>query len=315
MDDGRPLLSVIIPVFDEEHGLVDTLDTLCKSLAEVAGRTELIVIDDGSSDDTWKVLSAYRSGFGSFCGLRLSRNFGKEAALCAGLEIACGSAVVTMDGDLQHPPDLILKMLKYWQEDGYDIVEAVKKSRGTEGALNRLGASSFYSVLNWLSGFNLKDASDFKLMNRRAVNALCDMGEKNVFFRGMSNWIGFDRKKIEFHVAERLAGESKWSKLSLLKLAMTAISAFSALPLQLVTLLGSLLLLFSMALGVQTFANWWAGTAVDGFTTVILLQLFIGSIVMISLGIIGMYIARIYTEVKGRPRFIVSDRVLDKKVQ
>lgn len=303
------LLSIIIPVFREAGGLCTMLDTVCQAVSEFRDEVELVVVDDGSDDETWQALVGYKGPVAVVRGVRLSRNFGKEAALCAGLEVASGAAVVTMDGDLQHPPELIPEMVRFWRDEGFDIVEAVKRSRGSESTLSRIRANGFYSVLNRLSGFNLRDASDFKLMDRRAVDALRSLGERNLFFRGMSNWIGFKRKQIEFDVADRVEGESKWSALSLAKLATTAISAFSALPLQLVTVLGAFFLVFSAVLGIQTLANWWGGSAIDGFTTVIVLQLFIGSVVMISLGIIGVYVSRIYTEVKKRPRFIVADQM------
>ena len=306
-DTPSVLVSVVIPLFQEAAALPPFLGSVRHVLDQAAVSYELILVDDGSSDETWPVIAAESSASATVRGYRLSRNFGKEAALCAGLEKARGAAVIVMDGDGQHPASLLPEMIRLWQATGADIVQAVKRSRGQESFSSKAGALLFYAVLEKFSGFDLKGASDFKLMSRKAVDAWLRMGERNVFFRGMTAWMGFTTVQIPFEVARRSTGRSTWSYLKRLKLAITGITAFSSLPLQLVTFAGVLFLVFSIVLGAETLYLKLAGRAVSGFATVILLELIIGSFLMISLGVIGEYIARIYREVKGRPRYLVSE--------
>jgi polyisoprenyl-phosphate glycosyltransferase len=209
----------------------------------------------------------------------------------------------------QHPPSLVPDMVRLWQGSGADIVEAVKRRRGRESLSRKLGAQLFYLILNKLSGFHFKGTSDFKLMNRKALDAWLKMHERNVFFRGMTVWMGFTTVQIPFEVVPRSTGQSTWSVLKRLKLALIGITAFSSFPLHLVTLAGVVFLGISVLLGLQTLYLKLAGRAVSGFATVILLQLIVGSLLMISLGIIGEYLARIYEEVKGRPRYLVREAI------
>jgi polyisoprenyl-phosphate glycosyltransferase len=268
---------------------------------------EFIIIDDGSTDDTWKELEGVSRDLPAIHLIRFSRNYGKEAALCAGLEEVDCDACIVMDSDLQHPPELIPEMVRLWKEEGYDVVEGEKILRGKEGVANKLGASMFYGVFKRLSGYDLNQASDFKLLDSKVVCAIKSMPERNTFFRGMSVWVGYKRKSIPFIVQDRMDGNSKWSVIKLSKLAMDAITSFSSLPLQLVTLLGITFLIGALILGGQTIYMKAAGIAFSGFTTVILLLLIMGSALMISLGIIGNYIAKIFNEVKGRPRYLIKE--------
>jgi polyisoprenyl-phosphate glycosyltransferase len=301
------LVSIVIPVFQESAALPSFLAAVRHMLDQAAVSYELVLVDDGSSDNTWPIIAQEAQANPTVRGFRLSRNFGKESALCAGLEKARGAAVIVMDGDGQHPASLLPEMIRMWRATGADIVQAVKRSRGKESLSNKAAALLFYAILEKFSGFDLKGASDFKLMSRKAVDAWLRMGERNVFFRGMTAWMGFTTVQIPFEVAQRSQGQSTWSYLKRFKLAITGITAFSSLPLQLVTFAGGLFLIFSVVLGVQTLYLKLAGQAVSGFTTVILLELIIGSCLMISLGIIGEYMARIYREVKGRPRYLVTE--------
>lgn len=270
---------------------------------------DFIVVDDGSRDNTWNEIRKLAPEIPCISAFRLSRNFGKEAALCAGLEAVKADACIIMDADLQHPPEIIPEMVRLWRDEGFDVVEGVKTSRGRESILNKAGASFFYSILYKLSGFNLDKASDFKLLDARVVSAWRLMGERSTFFRGMSAWVGYKRVSIPFVVADRESGRSKWSFLKLFKLAVTAITSFSSLPLQIVTFMGMAFLAGSLILGVQTLYKKFAGISFSGFTTVILLLLIIGSTIMISLGIIGTYMAKIYEEVKYRPRYLIAEKL------
>jgi glycosyltransferase involved in cell wall biosynthesis len=307
--EHTPLISVVIPVYNEAAGLHALLTNVSAELNKAGCRYELVVVDDGSTDQTWQTVSAAAGSVSNLHGLRLSRNFGKELALCAGLERVRGDAVIVMDGDGQHPPTLLPEMVRRWRTTGADIVEAVKTKRGPESFSGRTGALLFYVALNKLAGVNLKGASDFKLMDRKVVVAWLQMQERNVFFRGMTAWLGFTQVKVPFEVPGRAAGRTGWSFPTRLKLALTGISAFSSLPLQFVTIAGLLFFGFSVVFGLYTLVLQLAGRSVSGFATVILLLLIIGSLLMLSLGIIGEYLARIYEEVKGRPRYVITSAI------
>lgn len=303
-------LSLVIPVFNESAIIVSAIDTIVAelNLIEGLGEFEIIVVDDGSTDDTWpQLIENLCPRHPQIRAVKLSRNFGKESALCAGLELCDAQATIIMDADLQHPPALIKDMLAIWRRGGVDIVDGVKRNRGDEPVVSRWSARGFYSLFEWLSGVELKNASDFKLLDKRVVEAWREMPEKNLFFRGMSAWVGFNRQEIEFNVAPRLGSVSKWNTFGRLRLALTSIVSFSSAPLHLITLSGVGFVLFAIALGVTTLSQYFSGVAVSGFATVILLLLIIGGIIMISLGIIGEYLARIYNEVKARPRYLVAD--------
>ena len=312
MDDvlpTTPLISVVIPLYNEGSHLRELLADLKTALQQTGCRFEVVLVDDGSSDSTWaKIQDEARMSL-ELRGVRLSRNFGKELALCAGLERARGNAVIVMDGDGQHPPSLLPLMIETWRTSGADIVEAIKRRRGRESLTSKFGALTFYVILNKLSGFDLKGASDFKLIDRRVLDTWLAMRERNVFFRGMTAWMGFRTIQIPFEVGPRRAGKSGWSYLRRAKLALIGITTFSSFPLHLVTFAGMIFFLFAVGLGIQTLYLKLAGRAFTGFATVILLELIIGSLLMVSLGIIGEYLARIYEEVKGRPRYIVSESI------
>ncbi len=300
-------ISLLIPFYNEEDMIPLTLQTLEPILESVSPDHELLLIDDGSTDETWSIIQSANTRDRRIKGIRFSRNFGKEAALCAGLDAVTGDAVIIMDGDLQHPPEHIPQMVASWQE-GFDIVEGVKQTRGRESKKSRRNASLFYRLFHRFSGYDLTNASDYKLLDRRVVDQWRRLGEHDTFFRGLSAWLGFKRTHFYFDVADRKAGKSKWSLFRLISLSLNAITSFTAAPLQFITLLGLLMLVGSAILVVQTLVTFFTGQAQTGFTTVILLQLLIGGSLMISLGLIGMYIARIFNEVKGRPRYIVSDQ-------
>lgn len=300
------LLSVVLPSYNEEASIPRAADTITALLSQAGVDHELIFVDDGSRDGTWAAIEGQSARHPQVRGVRFSRNFGKEAAIFAGLAQARGDCTVVMDCDLQHPPEKVVDMYRLWQQ-GYQVVEGVKASRGKENPLHTFAAKGFYSVISRATGIDMSKASDFKLLDRRAVDTLLAMREKNAFFRALSSWIGFSTTQVEFHVQPRLEGDSKWSIRSLVRYALTNIAAFSTAPLQLVTLLGVVVFVCSVALSIHSLWQKLAGHALEGFTTVILLQLFIGSILMICLGIIGYYIAKIYEEIKDRPRYIVAD--------
>ena len=301
------LISIVLPAYNEEGNIALAVKTLTEEFRNAGFRYELIFVNDGSKDNTWSEIEKAKSiDPDHIKGICFSRNFGKEAAVFAGLNYASGDAVVVMDCDMQHPPETVLKMYELWKQ-GYEVVEGVKISRGKESVLHGFAAKSFYKIISKATGIDMANASDFKLMDRKVVDTLREMPERNSFFRALSSWVGFRTVQVGFEVQERQSGKSKWSTKSLIKYAITNITSFTTLPLQLVTMGGIFVLLLAVILGVQTLVRYFSGHAVEGFTTVILLLLFIGSVIMISLGIIGYYIAKIYDEVKKRPKYIVSE--------
>lgn len=299
------LLSVVLPAYNEEQNIANTAEVLAQLLESHGIDYELVFISDGSSDATFAEIQKAAERNSRVRGVEFSRNFGKEAGIFAGLEIAAGDAVVVMDCDLQHPPEAILQMWKLWQE-GAEIVEGVKSDRGRESILYKLSAGLFYKIMSRLIKIDMCSSSDFKLLDRKVVKVLLELPERNTFFRALTFWAGFQTEKVEYQVRARQFGKSKWSFFSLMRYAITNATSFSTLPLQLVTVMGMISIVFSAVLAVQTLVRYLTGTAVEGFTTVILLILLIGGFLMLSLGIIGHYLARIYEEVKGRPRYIVS---------
>ncbi len=299
------VLSVIIPAYNEEKMVKKAADVIGELLSSNNIEYELIFVNDGSKDFTREVLKEIAMSNKKIKVLNFSRNFGKEAAIFAGLSYSSGDACVVIDCDLQHPPETILEMYSLWKE-GYEVVEGVKSSRGKESGFKRFMSKSFYSIISQLSGMDMQNMSDFKLLDRKAVNVLVSMPEKQIFFRALSSWIGFKSTEVFYDVREREAGETKWSMLSLFKYALSNITSFSSAPLQIVTMAGIVFLIFAVILGIQSLYQRISGHAVEGFTTVILLLLIIGSLIMVSLGIIGYYISKIYEEIKSRPRYIIE---------
>ena len=302
------MLSVILPAYNEEKMIRKASAVIDGILTDAKIPYELIFVNDGSKDRTWEEIEKAAAENPHVVGVLFSRNFGKESAMLAGLATAVGDCCAVMDCDLQHPPQTLVEMYRLW-EQGYEVVEGVKRTRGKESAMHRASAGMFYRIISGAVKIDMSRASDFKLLDRKAVDAVLSMPERNVFFRALSSWIGFKTTSVEFDVQERTEGESKWSTWSLVQYAVKNIVSFSTVPMQFVTVAGMFVLFMAIVLGIQTFVKYFSGHAVEGFTTVILLILMIGSVIMISLGIIGYYIAKIYEEVKGRPRYLISKKV------
>lgn len=299
------MLSVILPSYNEEKMIAKATARMAEILQPEKIDYELLFIDDGSRDGTWAQINEAAGKDSHVVGVHFSRNFGKEAAMFAGLEQAKGDCCVVIDCDLQHPPEKIVEMYRLW-EQGYEVVEGIKEDRGEESGLHKFAANSFYGLISKATGMDMSSSSDFKLLDRKVVDTLNSLPERNVFFRALSFWVGYKKTSVSYCVQERTEGVSKWSTKSLIKYALTNISSFSSAPLHIVTVLGVIMLAVSVVLGIIALVQKISGVALGGFTTVILLLLFSASIIMISLGIIGYYIARIYDEIKGRPRYIIS---------
>lgn len=299
------MISVVIPAYNEQENIPVAAERLGGILAPLS-EYELIFVDDGSKDGTWALIKQLSETDEHIRGLHFSRNFGKEGAIFAGLKAAEGDCVAVIDCDLQHPPELLEKMYSAWK-GGAEVVEAIKSSRGHEGIIYKLFAKTFYRMMKNSSDIDLDGASDYKLMDRKVVDALNEMPERLTFFRALSSWVGFTTEKIEFDVEPRNAGKTKWSFRKLFKYALSSITSFTNVPMHIITVTGVLFFIFAVILGIQTIVNFCMGTAADGFSTVILLLLIIGSILMLGIGIVGYYMSKIYEEIKQRPRYIISE--------
>jgi dolichol-phosphate mannosyltransferase len=299
------MVSIIIPAFNEEKNLYNNLIEIINVINIFD--YELVLVDDGSRDLTWEIIKKISKENNKIKGIKFSRNFGKEAALFAGLENSKGDAVIIMDSDLQHPPKYIPEMIEKWQE-GYKIVECKKEKRIKESIINKLGANIFYETLKRIAGYDLANACDYKLLDRQVVNDIINLKEGHTFFRGLVEWVGYEKYQITINIPMRCGDKSKFNMIGLTKLALTAITSFSSSLLYLTIVLGMLFIVGALILGIHTLINKIVGNALTGFTTVILLLLIIGGCILFCLGIIGLYIAKIYDEVKGRPRYIISER-------
>lgn len=302
-------LSVVLPAYNEEKNIENTAKKLGERFKSENIDYELVFVDDGSKDNSWQILKELANSDRKVAAVHFSRNFGKEGAIFAGLKAASGDAVIVMDCDLQHPIDTAVEMFRLWENNDIDVVEAKKRSRGNESLLYKGFAKLFYKLLKSTANLDLNGASDFKLLSKEVVDCLLELPERVTFFRALSSWVGFKTETIYFDVASRTEGKTKWSKKSLFKFAINSITSFSNLPMQIVTFCGIFFFVFAVILGINTLFNYFTGYAEVGFSTVILLILITGGIIMFALGIFGFYLSKIYEEIKFRPRYIVSEKI------
>lgn len=304
--EGMNVISIVIPAYNEAENIQEIYERISKEFSMLKEDFEVIFVDDGSKDETFFRISTLTLNHKNVIGVKFSRNFGKEAAIFAGLHQASGDAAIVMDADMQHPVTLLHDMVDKWQQ-GYLIVEARKLKRQNESAMYRFFSKLFYKILNRMAGIELNNLSDFKLLDRKAYQMILKLTEKQTFFRALSGWMGYRSCFIDFEVADRLHGQTSWSMKGLFKYAINNITSFSSLPLHLVTVMGFIFFVFAMLLGIHTLYNYFVGDAVSGFTTVILVLLILGAVLMSALGIIGHYLAKIYDELKNRPRYIIEE--------
>lgn len=307
MNREPELLSVVAPMYEEE----DTVDPFTERVAQALGHLnyELILVNDGSKDGTRDAMAAAAARDPRVKVVSLARNFGHQPALTAGLEHARGDAIVMLDGDLQDPPEVIPQMLDKWRE-GIDVVYAVREERLGESAFKRYTARGFYKTFRRLTGLNLAvESGDFRLMDRRALDALLKMPERNRFLRGMTVWIGFSQIAVPFIRQERHAGVTKYPLRKMLRFSFDAITSFSSTPLQWATILGFFFSIAAFLAIPLTVVARYANIFERGVPTTIIIVLLLGGIQLITLGIIGEYIGRIYDEVKHRPLYVVGERI------
>lgn len=300
------MLSVVIPAFNEQEMVPAAAEQIDGILSRAGIPHELIFVDDGSRDATWAEIRAESERRDTVRGVHFSRNFRKEAAIFAGLQAADGDCVAVIDCDLQHPPEKLVEMYRLW-EQGVEVVEGVKTDRGEESLAHRVAAKTFYRLISEATHIDMTRASDFKLLDRKAVNVLLSMREKRAFFRALSSWIGFRTAEVPYEVRERAAGESKWSTWLLIKYALSNITAFTSLPLHLITGCGAASFLAALIVGIVSIVRLAMGRVVTGLTGAVILLLFLSGLIMVGLGIIGYYLGNIYMEIQDRPRFIVSE--------
>lgn len=305
----KPFLSIIIPAHNERANLPELIPAIESTIQPLGVRYEVIVIDDGSTDETWSILQKLGVNSPVIRAMRFSRNFGKEAAIAAGLTNARGDAAIIMDADFQHPPALIADMVAQWRTGKYDVIDTVKTDRGKESLWYRIASGLFYRLIACLSEIDIRQKSDFCLLDRKVITNWLQFKERGLFFRGMSEWMGCRRATLPFAVPQRNAGRTRWTLKKLAEMTISGITCFTSLPLRLVTVIGMLFFIFAIIVGGRIIVVKLTGRVLDGLTTVILLILLSGSMIMIALGIIGEYIARIFNEVKARPRYLVMDEI------
>ncbi|MFC5499616.1 glycosyltransferase family 2 protein [Caenimonas terrae] len=307
--ESTPSISCVVPAYNEAASLADTLGTMLATLRPLFRRIELIVVDDGSKDDTAAIVERLGATNPEIVLLRLSRNFGKEAALTAGMEAAAGDLLLFVDADGQHPPDMVAPMLQGWR-DGADVVYGVRRVREDQSRLHRRMIKTFYRLINWGSPIEIPaGAGDFRLMDRKVVEALKALPERNRFMKGFYAWVGFKSLPLDYEPLPRSQGRTHFGIKGAFRLAMTGMLAFSTAPLRALSVVGFLLALASLAYGAWViFEYFYYGIAAPGFATIVVAMMFLSGIQLLSVGVLAEYVGRIYDEVKRRPVYLVSER-------
>jgi len=303
------MLSIVVPVFNEEESLRELHSRLTAAIP-LDERCEIVLVDDGSRDASWPIMRDLAAGDPRLRLIRLSRNFGHQAAITAGLAASRGEAVIVIDADLQDPPELIADLVARWHE-GFDVVYAVRAKRTGESRFKLATSSLFYKLLRRISDADItENAGDFRLMSRRVVTALGEMPERSRFLRGMTSWVGYRQTGVEYEREVRFAGESKYSTRKMARLALDGITSFSTVPVRLVAWLGFALVAFCMVvLGWTLYTRFFTTEATPGWTSLLVVVLLLGGVQLLSLGIIGEYVARIFEETKRRPLYFIADVV------
>jgi glycosyltransferase involved in cell wall biosynthesis len=306
----NPTVSIVIPVFNEVESIPILFDHLKKVLQGLPFNFELLFVDDGSTDGTYLAIKDEQKRDRRVKALSLSRNFGHQAALTAGLQYASGDAVITMDGDLQHPPSLIPTLIEKWRE-GFEIVYTTRESTADESFFKRMTSRLFYRIINSFSETPVQPfAADFRLLDRAVVRSLNTLEERDRFLRGLIGWLGFSTVGISYTADTRAAGKSKYTLGKMIKLALNGIISFSAAPLHLVTYLGIIASFLGFLYGIYSlYVRFFTNDTVQGWTSLVIVILFLGGVQLISIGILGEYLIRVYDETKRRPLFIVRDSV------
>ena len=305
----KKIISLIVPCYNEESNVQPFYDEVVRvfSLIEDAD-FELVFVDDGSKDNSYTIIEKLHEKDNRVKCISFSRNFGKEAALFAGIHAASGDCAVILDADLQHPPETIIEMYELWKQ-GFEVIEGVKNDRGKESFIHRIFTGIFYNMISHAVGMDMENSSDFKLLDKKVLSELVCLKERNTFFRALSFWCGFKKTTVYYKVNERRYGNSKWSTKSLIKYAINNVICFSYAPLNIVTGVGFVFIIIALLVVVDALISFLRGNSANGFPTIVFLLLLGMGGIMVSLGIIGVYIGQIYDEVKGRPRYIISRKI------
>jgi len=301
-------IDVVIPVYNEAGGIEASVHSILRAIGTVtpSASVRLILIDDGSTDASFEAIQRLVDKHENVAALRFTRNFGKEAAIEAGMMQSAGKAVIVMDSDLQHPPELLPRFIDEWRR-GALVVEGVKRERGSESLGAKWSARLFYWIFGRLANLRIDNHTDFKLLDRRIVDLYLRLPERRKFFRGLVPWMGHAAVQIPFDVPDRIAGRSGWPRLQLIRYAWNNICSFSGMPLHLLGLLGTAAIVVALAILAISLVQYLRGTAATGFTTVIFLIVFLSGIQLIAFGILGGFVARVYDELKRRPSFLIAD--------
>ena len=307
---------MIIPAYNEENNIGNCVQQIQNVFEQTPHDYHILIVDDGSRDNTRHVAIELSEKNMNVDAIIFSRNFGKEAVIQAGFDNMDSryDAALIIDADLQHPPEKIIEMLSYINEK-YNVIECIKRDRKEQGKIYNFFAKIFYFMFQKLAGFDIHNSSDFKLLDRKSIQYILDFKERNRTFRGITQWLGFRTKQIYFDVQKRYSGKSSWSRINLLKFSLDTILNFSSIPLYLVIVTGMFFFLFGLLLSLNSLVQYYQGKSVEGFTTVNILICFSGSIIMLALGIIGCYLAKIYIEIKERPAYVIEKKNILKFIR
>ncbi len=306
MNKQQIQISVVIPLLNEEGNIIVLYQSLSKVLNQLSIDYEILFIDDGSKDRSFEIIQQICNQNNRVLGISLSRNFGHQIALTAGLEHSSGQIIVTMDADMQHPPEVILDLYKKYQE-GFDIVNTVRTETADSGFIKKITSNWFYKIINCLSDIHIESgAADFRLMNRKTVDAFLQMKEKNRFTRGLISWMGYKQATVPYIAPSRFSGKSKYSIVKMFHFSIDAITSFSAKPLRISFYLGLIVSLLGLLYAVYAIVEYYNGKNIQGWTSILVSVLIIGGIQLISIGIIGEYLARVFMEGKNRPLYMVK---------
>ncbi len=301
-------VSFVVPCFNEQDNIEPFYNAILKVFNDIPAAFELMFVDDGSSDETFVRINRLHEKDDRVKCISFSRNFGKEAALFAGIRNVTGDCTVVLDADLQHPPELIKEMYSRWKE-GFQVVEGIKRNRGKESAIHGIFTKLFYRLISHAVKIDMANSSDYKLLDKSVAEELAKLKERNTFFRALSFWVGFKTTSVYYEVADRASGRSKWSTKSLMKYAIKNMVCFSYTPLHIISVVGFIFVLIALGIGIDALCSFIRNSSASGFPTIVFLMLIGFGGCLISLGIIGIYIAQIYDEVKKRPQYIIGKRI------
>ncbi len=315
MKPDQKHISVVIPLLNEVGNIPILYQTLLSVLEKITTDYEILFVDDGSKDGSFECIQQISKQNNKVLGISLSRNFGHQIALTAGMEHSCGELVVTMDADMQHPPEVILELYKKYKEGNYDIVNTLREETADSSAFKKISSNWFYKIINNLSDIHIEQsAADFRLMNRKTIDAFLTIKEKDRFTRGLISWMGFRQTSISYVAPARFSGKSKYSITKMFRFAADGITSFSARPLRLSFFAGLFISFIGLLYAIYAVVKYFMKETIPGWTSILVCILIIGGIQLISIGIIGEYLARVFNEAKNRPLYLVKSYTTQDKI-